>query len=93
MQQGYRAELPLGYVQLTSLAAATFVNPPAGTVLILLSAEAQAVRWRDDGSDPTATVGYPLSAGNELRYTANGMAKLKFIQQAASAILNVTFYG
>lgn len=93
MQPGYLGERSLGYVQLTSLAAATGLTVPAGTSLILIQAQTQAVRWRDDGVDPTATVGQPLAVGVEMRYTAADSSRLKFIEQAASAALNVTFYG
>jgi hypothetical protein len=92
MQQGFSAEQPLGYTQITC-ATSTGLTIPAGTSLILIQPQTQAVRWRDDGGAPTATVGYPLAAGSELRYTAKGMAALRFIEQTASALLNVTFYG
>lgn len=93
MESGFLAERPLGYVQITSLAAATALTVPAGAVLALIVPEGQNVRWRDDLIDPTASVGQPLGVGEELQYTAAGLASLKFIEQAASAKLNVTFYG
>lgn len=83
----------LGYQQLTSLSAATALTVPAGTALALCTPETQAVRWRDDGTNPTATVGYPLPVGAELRYDGDGVAVLKFIEQTASAKLNVVYYG
>lgn len=93
MQSGFRAERSMGYVQLTSLAAATGLTIPDGTSLIIIQPQTQAVRWRDDGTDPTATVGYPLAVGSELRYTSASFPRLRFIEQAASATLNVVFYG
>lgn len=83
----------LGYQQITSLSAATALTIPGGTVLALCTPETQAVRWRDDGTSPTATVGYPLAVGAELRYDAMGLAALKFIEQTASAKLNIVYYG
>lgn len=82
----------LGYVQITA-AAATALAIPAGTILIRIVPEAQAVRWRDDGVDPTAAIGQPLAVGAELVYVGAQMAALKFIEQAASTKINVTFYG
>lgn len=95
MQNGYISEKPLGYQQITALSSAQGLAVPAGTKLILIQPEAQAVRWRDDGTAPTATVGYPLAVGSELRYTCtpDGQAALKFIEQTASAKLNVTYYA
>lgn len=83
----------LGYVQVTGLSAATALTIPAGTALVLVIPQTQAVRWRDDGTSPTASVGYPLAVGSELRYDGANMGALKFIEQAASAAINVTFYG
>jgi hypothetical protein len=95
MQAGFKAEVPLGYVQFAagSIDAATALSPPAGTSLIWIQCEAQAVRWRDDGTNPTAAVGQPLAVGVMLAYTGQKMAQLKFISQVAGAILNCTYYG
>jgi hypothetical protein len=91
---GYKAENALGYVQVTAVSAAVGVGDiPAGTTLIIVIPESQAVRWRDDGTDPTAAVGMPLAVGAVLEYTGAQMARLKFFEQAASAKLNITFYG
>lgn len=92
MQAGFRAERALGYTQILA-ATSTQLAIPLGCTLILVTPEAQAVRWRDDGTPPTATVGYPLAVGVELQYSANQMASLRFIEQALSTKLNVTFYG
>jgi len=93
MQRDYKAEIPLGYQQITSIAAATALTVPAGTSLVLISPEAQAVRWRDDGVNPTATIGYPLAVGSELAYSAANIAALRFIEQVGGGILNVVYYG
>lgn len=95
MQLNFNNEKPLGYQQLTSLSSATALTVPSGTKMIRIIPETQAVRWRDDGTSPTATVGQPLAVGSELIYTGTvaGMAALKFIEQTASAKLNVVYYG
>lgn len=84
---------PLGHQQITSLSAATSLTVPAGTSIIIVTPQTQAVRWRDDGTDPTATVGYPLPAGSELHYDSSKPSRLKFIEQTASATINVAYYG
>lgn len=83
----------LGYQQITSLSAATALTVPAGTALAICTPETQAVRWRDDGANPTPSVGYPLPVGAELRFDAAQVASVKFIEQVASAKLNVCYYG
>lgn len=95
MQTNFIAEAQLGYAQILAAALATpqALTIPAGTVLILVTPEVQSVRWRADGTAPTATVGYPLSVGSEARFTLKQMAALQFIAQTAGAILNVYFFG
>ncbi len=93
MQRNYSQDKPLGYQQIVGLAAATALTPPAGTVICIITPETQAVRWRDDGVDPTAAIGYPLAVGIELECTIQVMTAIKFIQQVASATLNISYYG
>jgi hypothetical protein len=81
----------LGYVQLTSLATAVGLTVPVGATYAIIQAEAQAVRWRDDGVAPTAAIGMTIPAGGELRYDGN-LRGIVFIEAAASAKLNVSFY-
>ena len=84
---------PLGYNQITSLSTAVGLGTvPTGAVIALISAEAQGVRWRDDGTAPTATVGMPMAAGQEFQYTVVDFTKIKFIQQISGAILNVAWF-
>lgn len=84
--------IPLGYQQLTSLAAATSLTVPTGATRALLLAEGQAIRWRDDGTNPTAAVGMPIAAGESIPYVGN-LSKLRVIEQTASAKLNISYYG
>lgn len=82
---------PLGYQQITSLSAATALTIPAGATVAVIQAETQAVRWRDDGTNPTASVGQPLTTGVLFTYRGN-LTAIKFIEQTASAKLNVSYY-
>lgn len=82
----------LGYQQITSLAASAALTVPSGATYALLQAEGQAVRWRDDGTAPTATIGMTLQAGGELRYDG-ALQNIRFIQTAATATLNVSYYS
>jgi hypothetical protein len=60
--------------------------------IAIITAETQAVRWRDDDVDPTASVGMPLAAGVTLQYDGD-LTKIRFIEQTASAKLNVSYYA
>lgn len=83
----------LGYQQYTSLSSATGLsNIPQGATLALITPETQSIRWRDDGTDPTASVGMPVTAGAYLSYDGD-LNRIKFIQQSASAKINVSFYA
>lgn len=89
----------MGYQQITSLSAATGLTVPTTDkqgnlkqpTFALIVAETQGVRWRDDGTNPTATVGMPLPVGVPLQYDGD-LKGIKFIEQAASAKLNISYY-
>ena len=89
-----------GYQQITALSASTGLTVPSTDVQGLscrpvaayITVEAQGVRWRDDGVAPTATVGMPLAAGTTLFYDGD-LTQIRFIQQAASATINVSYYA
>ena len=82
----------LGYQQITSLSSAAGLTPPQGATLALIVPETQNVRWRDDGTNPTASVGMPIFVGASLSYDGD-FNKIKFIEEAASAKINVSFYA
>lgn len=82
----------LGYQQITSLSSAAGLTPPQGATMALIVSETQGVRWRDDGTDPTASVGMPIAANAYLNYDGD-LKRIKFIEQTASAKLNVSYYA
>jgi len=82
----------LGYQQLTDLSSAAALTVPTGSTVALIQAESQSVRWRDDGTDPTTSVGMVLSAGESIFFTGD-LAGFSAIEVAASAKLNVSYYG
>lgn len=83
---------PLGYEQITGLSAVKNLSPPGGARFALITPESQAVRYRDDDTDPTASVGMRLTVGTYLEYTGN-LGTIRFIEEAASAKLNVIYYS
>lgn len=82
---------PMGYQQITSLGAAQHLTVPTGAQLAIIVSEAQAVRYRDDGTAPTAAIGMPLAVGQVLQYTGD-LSEIEFIEQAGGAKLNISYY-
>lgn len=84
---------PRGYQQITSLTTAVGLSSiPDYASSVSVQAEQQDIRWRDDGTDPTASVGFVLKAGATLEY-AGDLAAIKFIAVTTPAALNVGFYS
>jgi len=83
----------LGHVQLASLASATGLTVPSGATACYIRVEGQPVRFRDDGTDPTAAVGMLLLPADVPFFYDGTMTALKFIETAASAKVNVAFYA
>ena len=82
----------LGCQQITSLAsAAPFASIPTGAKLAVVTPEVQPVRYRDDGTAPTASVGPLLYPGLVWSYSG-ALSAIQFIQTAASATIDVCFY-
>lgn len=85
---------PLGFRQVTATSSAfALPTPPAGTRRAIVQAEAQALRWRDDGADPTASIGMTIVSGGELRYDGTNMGAIKMIAATAGAIANISYYS
>lgn len=85
---------PKGYTQITSLSSAVGIGTvPSGATVAIIQAEAQTVRWRDDGTSPTASVGSTIAAGDSIVYGVSDFSQIKFIQTTTSAIINVAWYA
>lgn len=90
----------IGYQQITSLSAAANLTVPTTDksgnkqqpTFALILAEGKDVRWRDDGTAPTASVGMPLAVGVPLQYDGD-LTNIKFIETAASAKINISYYA
>jgi hypothetical protein len=76
---------PAGCLQIADVSAVVGLGTvPAGARLVL-------VRWRDDGTDPTAAIGMLIADGETLVYNGS-LGGIEFIEVTAGAILNVCFY-
>jgi hypothetical protein len=85
--------IPLGYQQYTSLSAATVLSGiPAGATAALIMCEVASIRYRDDGTNPTAAIGMLMGPGGSPLLYAGTLAALAFIQVTAGAVLDVLYY-
>lgn len=82
----------LGYQQISSLSTAVGLTVPKGATIAVIVAETQAVRWRDDLTTPTASVGMPLATGTPFPYDGD-LQNIQFIEQSAGAKLNIAYYN
>jgi hypothetical protein len=84
---------PTGFQRITSLSGATALTVPAGSSIAVIGCTTQNVRWRDDGTSPTATVGMLIRTTDQPFIYRGDLGRLKFIEAAASASLEVAYYG
>ncbi len=90
--QGHLVPILFQQIVATGLLTATGLpNVPDGTKLAMIQVTGQNLRWRDDGTNPTATVGMRLVANDILVYSGV-MSAIKFIEETTSAVLNITYY-
>jgi hypothetical protein len=83
---------PLGYSQLTPTSAIG-LSAPAGSLICIVQAEGQTIRYRDDGTAPTTTVGMQILPGGVL--TASGAAEIaavQIIQTATGGLVDLSCY-
>jgi hypothetical protein len=82
--------IPLGYQQIT-LAGVSNLTPPTGATQAVISVSAAPVRYRDDSTAPTATLGVPVLAGATITYSG-GLAVIRFIPQSGTPVLDIAYY-
>lgn len=87
--------VPCGYWQ-AAVTTLTVVAVPAACgqapQLAVIKAEAQALRYRDDGVAPTATVGQPVATTDAPIYYEGTITALQFIAQTSGGIVDILFY-
>jgi len=86
---------PKGYQQLTVSTTAVGLTVPDGARYALMKLnDANLFRWRDDGTDPTSTVGMPLpDQGDEFFYTGK-LKRFRAIRSGGTdAVLNLAYYA
>lgn len=87
--------VPCGYLQVTVTTVQSLTVPAACNgvpALAIIKAETQAVRYRDDGTAPTATVGQPIAVTDAPISYEGTISALQFIAQTGSGVVDVLLY-
>ena len=84
---------PKGHQDLDVLSSATALTVASGAKTALIQCETQDVRWRDDGTSPTTTVGMLLVAGAAPLFYTGNLDALEVIQTTTTATMNINYYG
>ena len=92
---------PLGYCQFTVTSSAQTLaqlscTVPARAAYAAIAVETVGARMRDDGTAPTASVGFPLTPTSStvpfyMGYQSNFSA-MQFIAQSGSPVVDILFY-
>jgi len=83
---------PKGYQKISAPDTATALTVPSGAGRALIKTETQAVRWRDDGTNPTTTDGMLIDVGDEFWYTGQ-LKAFRVISAVAGAVVHVNYYA
>lgn len=84
---------PKGYQQIIDVSSAVGLTVPTGSKIARIDTQAQAVRWRDDGTNPIATVGKRLLVTDTGFVYDGDLSAIRFFEEAASAVLNISYYA
>ena len=86
---------PLGVAQLTvSSSALALPTVPSGAVVAVIAVEGSGVRYRDDGTAPTITIGMPLDPGAVIAVCLRSLFRVQFIRSGGTdGNLTVSYYG
>ncbi len=83
-----------GFQQLTVTNSAVItLTVPQEAVMAIVNVQDQPVYSRDDGTDPTTTVGRLNKADTELAVCGSAMNRIGFIASGTDAKINVSYYG
>ncbi len=83
-----------GFQQLTVSTVAVTLTVPNGSFMAIAVVQDADVRYRDDFTAPTATVGTLVINGQGLLICKNSLTNIQFIRDAGvDAVLNVSYYG
>lgn len=85
---------PLGSQQIgaSPLASSQTLTVPAGATFCAISVDTANVRWRDDGTAPTASTGMRKIFGTDPFWYYGDLNAIAFILESGSPVLNIAYY-
>ena len=81
----------MGSQQILGVSTPTALTVPKGATVAFIQVEGQNVRWLDDGGTPTASIGMLIYAGGDTLEYAGDFTKLKLIEVAPNATINIEY--
>jgi hypothetical protein len=90
-------QTPKGYYQasvstVVDLATAIGASIPSGARGVWITPESAGIRFRDDGTDPTASVGQPVAPDQSWPYIGT-LSALKLVAKAGTVTVNFLFFN
>ena len=83
-----------GFQTLTVSSTAVALTVPATARLAVLTILTDNIRYRDDGTNPTATVGMLVVAGSDIVVCGGpSLGAFRMIRQTTDATVSVSYYG
>jgi hypothetical protein len=82
-----------GFQQLAVSTVAVSLTVPSGARMAVAKVETNAIRWRDDGTLPTASAGFPQAVNDVILICDSSLSAIRFIRQSGDATVNVSYYG
>lgn len=82
---------PKGFAAITDLDPAVGLTVPKGAYQAVIRATTATVRWRDDGTLPTGTVGFQLLTTEDPLVYQGDLSAIKFF--SATGGIEVLFYA
>lgn len=74
-----------------TISTAVSLSAPVGASWALIQAQGASVRWWSDGSTPTVSNGFQLSAGTYFQFTSD-LKKFRAIAETGTPSVNVEYY-
>ena len=88
---GGQVYTPLGYQAIVPTAS-TALTVPAGAQFALIRTEVQDVRWTDDATVPTLTVGMVLMIEDPAMWYSGDLSALLFFNDTAGSLVKISYY-
>ena len=84
---------PLGFHQVSvSGTAVNLPSIPAGATIAFCYVAGAIMLWRDDGTAPTATVGFPINEATTITFSS-ALSAVQLIAASGTGTLSVAYYA